>query len=276
VEYFYQAMQREAGSATAEASPIEAARQIQQGPVRETPATPHSFVLPPEVDRLFAIAQGEMTKDRVAALEQCRTLRSRLLDGMGIRKKRTLLVTSAAAGEGKTVTSINLAFALSQVESLRVLLVDADLRNPGVARVLGISAERGLRDYLQTPEPIEGLTWKLSPKLSVIPSVGPVEDSAELLHSSAMQRFIEEAKDAYDLVIFDAPPICPIADAQIMSAYLDGVVFCIRASATPIELVSSGVSMVRSKIIGAVLIGAQPSGQRYGYSYSYGGKKSKK
>jgi capsular exopolysaccharide synthesis family protein len=277
MEYFYKAMQRDAGGVVDEAPPNQCAEAMAAAPAsgREAAANSNVFVVPPAVDRLFAVRSGEMTTDRVQALEQYRALRSRVLHHLRLHNMRSLMVTSAIGSEGKTVTSVNLAFALSQVEGVRVLLVDADLRNPMVAKVLGMPATRGLQDYLQKPEPIAGLAWRVNPRLAIMPSVGTIENTTELLHSGAIRQFVDEAKLAYDVLIFDAAPLCPIADARVLSAYLDGVVLCIRADRTPLELVSSAVAMVRERIVGAVLVGSQKVRPGYGYGYNADSGKQK-
>ena len=126
---------------------------------------------PTKFDKLFALRTEDTSKPRMYALEQFRVLRSRLLETMRTANMCTLLVTSPVAEEGKTVTSINLAFALSRVEGLRILLVDADLRKPTIASMLGIPVERGLLDYLKSGVPLSEIIMHLSSNLAFIPSM---------------------------------------------------------------------------------------------------------
>jgi protein-tyrosine kinase len=219
----------------------------------------------------YALAATKMTKDRILALEQIRVLRSRIMELARVRGLRTLLVTSSVAEEGKTITSINLALALSHVQGVRVLLVDADLRKPGIARVLGIEPAGNLLNYMKSEISLETAMRHLNAQLSFMPSE-KTHSSVELLHSAEMKEFIRAARESYDLVIVDSPPLYSIADAQILANYVDAVMLCVRAGQTSMDLVAECAGMVSAKLIGAVLVGGerQPHGY-YSYSYSQDG-----
>jgi capsular exopolysaccharide synthesis family protein len=279
VDYLYKATRREAVGVVDDGTPNDGAEALAAPSASRREAAARSInvvVAPSDVERLFAVPGGDISIERAQAQEECRALRFRVLDHLRSHGQRTLMVTSAVSEEGKTSTAINLAFTLSQVEGVRVLLVDADMRKPIIARLLGIPATRGLVNYLQKPEPIAGFIWQVNPRLAIMPSIDTVENTSELLHSESLQRFVDEAKLAYDVVIFDAPPLCPIADAQVLATHVDGVVFCILAGRTPVDLVSSAVSMVRQKIVGAVLVGAQKADRGYGYAYGHTTESGKK
>jgi capsular exopolysaccharide synthesis family protein len=220
---------------------------------------------PANIEKLFALQTKDMSKVRMQALEQFRVLRSRLLETMRLAGMRTLLVTSSVAHEGKTVTSINLAFALSRVEGLRILLVDADLRKPSIAHTLDIPIERGLLQYLRSGATLSEITLHLSGNLDFIPCMGSAESSAELLHSAEMRELLRKAREMYDITILDAPPLFPIADARVLSSAVDGVVFCIRAKSTPESIVKDAVALVNKKVVGTVLVGTQKSSHGYYY-----------
>lgn len=222
---------------------------------------------PTKFDKLFALRTEDTSKPRMYALEQFRVLRSRLLETMRTANMCTLLVTSSVAEEGKTVTSINLAFALSRVEGLRILLVDADLRKPTIASMLGIPVERGLLDYLKSGVPLSEIIMHLSSNLAFIPSMGSAESSAELLHTAEMHELLRNAREMYDIAIFDAPPLFPIADARILSSAVDGVLFCIRAQSTPDSTVRDAVALVSKKVVGTVLVGTRNQSHNHHYYY---------
>jgi len=220
----------------------------------------------------YALSSEPMTRDRILALEQIRVLRSRVMEFMHVRNVRTLLVTSAVAEEGKTITSINLALALSQVQGMRVLLVDTDLRKPSIARVLGLSPEHGLLRYLQSEITLAECIQRLNSRLSFIPA-RRATNSVELLHSPQMSEFIASVRSNFNLVIFDAPPLYCIADSQILTNYVDGVMMCIRAGHTSSNLVAEASAMVSSKLIGTVLVGGERQPHGYAYSNYSGGEK---
>jgi capsular exopolysaccharide synthesis family protein len=213
-----------------------------------------------------------MDKEHVYALEQHRVLRSRVLEIMRMHQMHTLMVTSATGGECKTTTSINLALALSQVQGLRVLLVDTDLRKAGIAEVLGIPYEEGLQDYLHSSVPLTDVLLQLTSSLFFIPSGGVDESSAELLHSSEMTALVKQVRNSFDIVVFDAPPLFPIADARVTANLVDAVLFCVQEGKTSEAIVSEAVALIRPKLIGTVLAGAKvrPGGSYYYYSGAHG------
>lgn len=217
-------------------------------------------------EKFYAFSVERMTKDRILALEQIRVLRSRVMELMRVQGVRTLLITSSVAEEGKTITSINLSLALSQVQSLRLLLIDCDLRKPSVANVLGASNDRGLLSYLLSETSFEDSVQHLNQRLSFL-AAAKAHNSVELLHSGRMKDLIRSVREAYNLVIIDAPPLYSIADAQIVANYADAALLCIRAGHTPRDMVAESANMISEKLVGAVLVGGER--QTHGYSYTY-------
>jgi capsular exopolysaccharide synthesis family protein len=213
-----------------------------------------------------------MGKEHVNVWEQYRVLRSRILETMRAQGMRTLMISSAVSGECKTTTSINLALALSQVQGIRVLLVDTDLRKAGIAEVLGVPYEIGLHDYLRSPVPFSDLILQLTDSLSFVPSGGVDQNSVELLHSAAMVSFVNEVQSTFDLIIFDTPPLFPVADARVTANLVDAVLFCVRAGKTSETIVSEAIGLIRPKLIGTVLVGAEV---RPGGWYYYAGPPAK-
>ncbi len=286
MEYLYKALIRdvgvaEAGEAEVEPScvavieeqhsePVAAAKRMDT--VAPTPARVAKVVsFPVNKERLFALRQERMEKDHVHVLEQYRVLRSRVLEIMRMQQMRVLLVTSAVSGECKTTTSINLALALSQVQGLKVLLVDTDLRKAGIAEVLGIPYQTGLHDYLRSPVPLDDVILQLTSSLSFVPSGSVGQSSVELLHSAEMAAFVNQARSLFDIVILDSPPLFPVADARVTAGLVDAVLFCVRAGVTSETIVSEAVALIRPKLIGTVLAGAKvrPGGWYYYYSESH-------
>lgn len=145
----------------------------------------------------------------------------------------TLMVTSPSVGEGKTVVAANLAVAFAQA-GRRVLLVDADLRKPGVQSIFNSEGDRGLSDLLRPSGP----AWQAlvstteEPNLQIL-TTGPLPPNpAELLGTQRMRTIVDELRAAHDLVIFDSPPLLPVTDAAILSTYVDGVVLVVDARRT--------------------------------------------
>jgi capsular exopolysaccharide synthesis family protein len=176
------------------------------------------------------------------------------------RGLKSLLVTSSAPQEGKTLTVVNLAITLCASYARRVLIVDADLRRPAVAQVLGIEADAGVNDILARPGTSLPLV-DVSPLLSVLPAGRPVSNPLSRLTADRIEPLLTECVARFDWVIVDTPPVGTGADAQLLARFVQGVIFVVRAGAVPYSVVERAVGEVgRECIIGTVLNGVdEPS-----------------
>lgn len=199
--------------------------------------------------------------------EQYRTLRARLDALATERPVRTIGVTSSMPGEGKTTTAVNLAIVSSMSLGRRVLLVDCDMRRPKVHAVLGLRPEFGLAEILTGDATLEQAVVRVEgTDLSVLAVRATPSNPSELLSSDRMRSLIEELARSYDQVIFDTPPTLAIPDAKIMSELMDGIVFVVRANATPREDVASALDVLdRRRVLGVVLNDVAAEPERYGY-----------
>jgi succinoglycan biosynthesis transport protein ExoP len=210
---------------------------------------PESPMLRGDVPRLVTVDDP-----RSPAAEAYRTLRTNLLAACKAAKVRTILVTGARQGEGKTTTSVNLAVALAQV-GRSVVLISADLRYPRVHSLLGIGNEQGLGQVLLGQVSLNQALLETSvPNLKVLPS-GPVSDGdepAELLQSDRMFEVIRGCRQA-DFVIVDGPPIEPVADSLVLADLVDGVLLVADAQ----EGTGAGVSRARHQLeqVGGTILG---------------------
>jgi len=277
--FFYEAIKRENGAEAADPMvPIEALEELVAGSeAEETVAPEYAITAAPKLKRkriemglpqkLIACMGSEMIERNTQAAEQCRVLRTRLWDSIQARKIRTLMVTSAMAGDGKTLLSVNLAFALNQLEGVRVLLVDADLRKAEVASFLGTKCELGLNALLAEGANLDEVCSELRPNLDVVLTNVAGARPAELIQSAAMRTFLERAKNNYDVVLLDTAPLFPVADSQAMLPLVDGVLLAVRADQTPYELAAEAAGLVKNKIVGTILNGGKPEpGKRYQYA----------
>ncbi len=187
------------------------------------------------------------------ALEKILVVRARLLELIRAGKLRTLLVTSAVEGEGKTLIAANLAFAFSRVERLKVLLVDADLRKGSLAGFFGINPYLGLSNYLRNGKGLGDVRWEVNANLAVVPTLSLSEGCAELLVGGRMQNFMQEAVKDHDLVILDAPPLMPVVDAQTLTSMVDAALMVVRAGYCPLDLARQAEDHLQGKAIGLVL-----------------------
>ncbi len=186
---------------------------------------------------------------------------------------KSLLITSAGPGEGKSST----VFAIGRhcaTMGLKVLLVDADLRNPSLHKKLGIDNSRGLSNYLTGANtPPEVIQWTSTENLGVMPS-GPLPpNAADLLAGSRLLSLLSVGSEVFDLIILDGPPVMGLADAPILSSAVASTIFVVGAAQARTGLVRLALrrlQMARSPIVGAVMTKFTTDGPRYGYGYGYG------
>lgn len=210
--------------------------------------------------------------------ESLRSLRTNIQFKEGLEQLKTLVVTSTSPKEGKTMVALNLAISLSQA-GLKTLLVSADLRKPMISRILGLEIKPGLTDLLLGNYPwrdtVKTITDIIMGKITLdevmrtpgldnlhIITCGTIPPNpAELIESGRLKSFIEEAKQEYDSVIFDAPPILSAADAAILGTKADGVLLVYRLGAVSRGLLkrsANQLKQVRCRIVGIVLNGMRP------------------
>jgi capsular exopolysaccharide synthesis family protein len=185
-----------------------------------------------------------------------RSLRAQVLQSLNSRGKTTIGVTSAKHGEGKTLTAVNLAIAMAMDVNHTVLLVDADLRNPGVADRLGIDPKLGLSDYLTGKAALaECLVCPGIERLTILPARSRIGNSAELLASPQMAHLASELKERYvdRLVIYDLPPILTVGDSIGFLPSLDATLLVVRDGATRVAEVNHALELLHSNLIGTVL-----------------------
>ncbi len=164
--------------------------------------------------------------------EAFRSLRTALMFSSGQTATRCVMVTSAQPLEGKTITACNLALALA-IDGARVLLIDADMRRPGVQRMLGIAKGKGLSDVLAGQTSFDAALVTLeSPSLSVLTAGTSPANPSELLGSRPMRTLLEQTNGRYDWVIVDTPPVSPVTDAVVLSPLVNAIAFVIGAEMT--------------------------------------------
>ena len=194
--------------------------------------------------------------------------------------RNTLMVTGPLPNEGKTLTTINLAIAISQKVGQTVLLVDGDLRNPSVHRYLDLPSGPGLVDYLTSGYPIaeslvhpEGLA-----NLVVLPAGRSTTQSVELLSSPLMVDLVRELKHFYPdrYVLFDLPPLL-YADPLAFAPLVDGIILVVEAGSTPREEITRALEMLKEfPVLGCVLNKIDPRGLSYNYLQYYPDRDSQK
>jgi polysaccharide biosynthesis transport protein len=207
--------------------------------------------------------------------EAFRALRTALLLSQPDHPPQVILVTSALPREGKTTAAANLAVTLAQLGDKTVLL-DADLRKPGVGRLLNLGSGKyaGMSSYLAGVSSLELVTvpHPAIPNLAAIPT-GPLPPNpADLLSSHKLAEAIAELRSKYKFIVIDSPPIMAATDAVILSVQADGVLLVVRSGETPKEAFTRTRDLllsVKCRVLGVVLNAVDSSAPDYYYSYRY-------
>jgi protein-tyrosine kinase len=186
--------------------------------------------------------------------DQFRRLAGTLLHLQRTENLRTLMVTSALAADGKTMTAVNLSLVLSEAYRRRVLLVEGDLRRPAISRAAGVPAGPGLSEALKSHDDRRPSLVQLTDTLTLLPAGQPDSDPLSGLTSGRLQALIQDASEKFDWVIVDTPPLAATTDATLMCPLVGAVLLVVRAGVTPLEGVKQAVDALgRDRILGVVL-----------------------
>ncbi len=213
--------------------------------------------------------------------EAYRVVRSNLLVSLADFKRPRIIVTSANAGEGKTVTCANLAVSFARAGQ-RVVLVDLDLRHPDAHRMVGAHNRFGVCDlllgrrtledclqYLQLP----GLDAQSAQGVYFIGTGPPVRNPTELLGMSRTAVMLDELGKQADLILIDAPPVLPVADMLVIGRIVTGVILVVEARRTTVTEITKTKDLLtrnQTRILGVVLNKLRPRDGSYGDAYGYG------
>jgi protein-tyrosine kinase len=201
-------------------------------------------------------------------VEQYRRLAAALHHAQLQRNVRTVMITSAVASEGKTLTATNLALTLSHSYKRRVLLIDADLRRPAVHDVFGISNASGLCEALGAGQARRLPLARVSMNLWILTAGEATGDPMSALASDEMKMLLADAADHFDWVIVDTPPIAMLSDANLLARMIDGTILVISAASTPFPLVRRAVESIGAeRIMGTVLNRIDRAQMVGGYGY---------
>ena len=212
---------------------------------------------------------------RSSQAEAFRTLRTNLLYGPGNQGIRSMVVGSAMAGEGKTVTAANLAVTMAQ-QGLQVVLADCDLRKPRVDELFGIHRKPGMTEVLMGKVPLEEALrpYEVVAGLSILPAGTLPPNPTELLGGARTRELLRVLRERFDMVILDTPPLAGGVDSAILGAATDGVIMVVRAGQTETEAVRQAARQlhtVGARVLGAVMNDPDGEVKRYdGYYYHYG------
>lgn len=204
------------------------------------------------------------------ATEAYRVIRTSIQFAQAGKELKTLAVTSCVSNEGKSMTAANLAVVLTQAGK-SVLLLDCDMRNPTVHKNFGLSNKLGLSSCISMDTPLSAAVQatKVDNLYALTSGVIPPNPS----------ELLQEAREIYDYVLIDLPPVLPVADALVLGAVVDGVVLVIESGEVKVDLardVKKQLQHAGANILGVVLnkVRSEHRGYGYGYYYYYGSKEA--
>lgn len=208
-----------------------------------------------------------------AATEAYKLLRTNIMfsfseEGTG----HVIGVTSSVQSEGKSSTSCNMAYALSEAGA-KVLLLEGDLRKPSLASKLGLERTPGVTNLLVTKGDFREVIQHcpLTPTVDIITSGDIPPNPSELLGSSRMERLMEQLRKEYDYIVLDLPPVTVVSDTLSVSKLMDGVVMVVRSGVSDRQMLAEAVrqlNMVECRILGFVYRELDEGKKKYGYRYS--------
>ncbi len=206
-----------------------------------------------------------------AIKEAYKSLRTNINFSLLGKDCKKFCITSGNTGEGKSITMLNLAISIAQTGK-KVLLIDADMRRPALARLLLEQATPGLSELLIGEAKLEDAVHKnVYPNLDVLLSGEVPPNPSELLSSERMQQLIQESEKDYDYILVDVPPVGLVTDACIVANLLDGVVLLAWQNRSQRDVLAKAVkslNLAGANILGYVLNGMVPQSKRY-YKYHY-------
>lgn len=217
----------------------------------------------PEEAKAIALKHEELAMvvaPRSQIAEQFRRLRNSITALNPEGAPRSIVMTSAVRGEGKSVAAINLALAMAELPGTGVLIIDADLHHPSIEDYLGLPHRQGLTELLRGECSLDRAIRVTSVhNLSVIGAGGPPENPSELLASERMQTLVHSCKQRFSYLIVDTPEAMTISDASLLGAMADGILLVVRLGYTPRHFVEQTHNMLENlggNVLGCCLTGA--------------------
>jgi capsular exopolysaccharide synthesis family protein len=242
---------------------------------------PHDITDAPDVPQKSDVSIEGMAEEIVSYLdrsslvsEQYRSLRTRLLSTNPRQQRRLYLISSAVPKDGKSITTINLAFSLAEIRHLRILMVDADFRHSSMAGVLRVDRQPGLADHLRGEASFEDIIRPTPlPNLFFVAAGRTGGRSApELLSTNASKAAFKRFEKEFHYTLIDTPPVTTVADVGIIGPLVSGVIFVVRMHHTPEPMARHAVKVLASNnipVVGSLVIGEDDPSTGYGSRYNY-------
>lgn len=203
--------------------------------------------------------------------EKFKGLRAMVEQKADLHQKRLLGITSSIAGEGKTITCVQLGRSLASTGRKKVLLVDVDIRKADLTHGMGARRAPGLTEYLLGGASLQQILRPTRiPDLFLIPSGTEANSPGDLLAGDKFKSFLQEIRTMYEMILLDTPPVLPVADTPTIRDLTDGFLFVYRAGFTPYTMLRQAMEELGEKhVLGAVLNGVEVASDSY-YRKYYG------
>ncbi len=203
--------------------------------------------------------------------EEYRSLRTQILHRSQRQKLQSIVVASVNAGEGKSITALNLSWLLAQTDGVKALVIDSDLRMPSLTDYLGIETDKGLSDILAERATLQESIIKLQPSgLHLLPGGEARLDVAELISGPKFKEILRQAREMFDYIIIDAPPLAVFTDATVLINHADGAMLVVRAGRTRYAAVDRVLeSLPRDRMLGVVLNDSEDVIDETHHKYGY-------
>jgi capsular exopolysaccharide synthesis family protein len=216
--------------------------------------------------RLIAITQPNSNY-----CEEYRSLRTQVLHKSQRQKLQSIVIASINPSEGKSVTALNLSWLLAQTDGINALIIDSDLRMPSLTDYLGIETDKGLSDVLAGRTSLNDSIIKLEPAgLHLLPGGEARNDVAELISGPTFKEILRQAREMFDYVIIDAPPLGIFTDATVLINHADGAMLVVRAGRTRYAAVDRILeTLPRDRMLGVVLNQSEDVLDETHYNYGY-------
>lgn len=209
--------------------------------------------------------------------EEYRSLRTHVLLKSQKQKLQSIVVASINPSEGKSITALNLAWMLAQTDGVTALIIDSDLRMPSLGDYLGIETDTGLSHILTGEATLKDSIIRLEPSgLHMLPGGEARNDVAEMISGPKFKEILREAREMFDYVIIDAPPLGIFTDATVLIDHADGALLVVRANKTKYAAIDRVMeTLPRDRMLGVVLNQSEDVMDESHYNYGYYAKKLK-
>jgi len=227
---------------------------VQGGRSDAAPSTPPAPAVSLRASARASSWAPEPVHRQAAAIEQYRRLAAHLIQAGSEQGIKVVMIASAVRGEGKSLTSANLAVTLARSYQRETLLIDADPRSPTQHEIFRVDNTSGLTDWVHGGPATTPATIQVMPSLTLLTAGRPTMDPMAGLSSARMKALIAEAKAAFDFVLIDTPPVTQVPDAAVLVPLVDTAVLVIKAGSTPHSAIEQAISSLgRERILGTVL-----------------------